>query len=62
MLMIEKVFTNQVDYSQNVSRVNILQILECCSIIQMMSFKFSMNVNYDWKSVLKLLFSRKKKC
>ena len=60
--MIEKVFTNQVDYSQNVSRVNILQILECCSIIQMMSFKFSMNVNYDWKSVLKLLFSRKKKC
>ena len=45
--MIEKVFTNQVDYSQNVSRVNILQILECCSIIQMMSFKFSMNVNYD---------------
>ena len=60
--MIEKVFTNQVDYSQNVSRVIVLQILECCSVIQMMSFNFSMNVNYDWKSVLKLLFSRKKKC
>ena len=60
--MIEKVFINQVDYSQRriASRANVLQFLECCISIQMMPFHGIMNVNFDSKSVLKLSFSRKK--
>ena len=46
---------------KNTSRINILQFLECCSIIQMMPFNGIMNANYDWKSVLKLSLSKKRK-
>ena len=45
--MIEKVFINMLITVKNASRVNVLQFIECCIIIQMMSFIGIMNVNYD---------------
>ena len=44
---------------KNASRVNVHQLFGCIPI-QMMPFNSIMNVNYDWKSALKLSFSRKK--
>ena len=44
---------------KNASRVNVHQLFGCITI-QMMPFNSIMNVNYDWKSALKLSFSRKK--
>ena len=43
--MLEKIFITQVDYSQNASRVNVLQFLEL--FIQTIPFNSIMNVNYD---------------
>ena len=45
---------------ENVSRVNILQLLECCIINQMMSFNGIMNVNFDEECFEVIIqFSRK---
>ena len=43
--MLEKIFITQVDYSQNASRVNVLQLLEL--FIQTIPFNSIMNINYD---------------
>ena len=58
--MIKKVFINQVSYTQNASRVKVLQLLECCIIVELMLFNCIKNVNFDLKSVLKLSISRRK--
>ena len=45
--MIKKVFINQVSCTQNASRVKVLQLLECCIIVEIMPFICIMNVNFD---------------
>ena len=42
-----KVFKTKLITIKNASRVNVLQLLECCIIIQTMPFNSVMNVNYD---------------
>ena len=43
--MIEKIFTNKLFSVKNASRVNVLQLLECCIIIQIVPFNEIMNVD-----------------
>ena len=45
---------------KSTSRVNVIQLLECWIIIQMMPFNDFMNVDFDQKSVSKLSLIRKK--
>ena len=57
---LKKVLLINLITDKNASRLNVLQPLECCIIIQMVPFNGIMNVKFDYKSVLKLSFSRKK--